>query len=79
MTYYITLWMHTVVTYYNILGGTHALVIQLELTLLRIESRLKDAHYQGEELDVDRMSFMVDVDEIEDNSSVTQLAKRRQQ
>jgi len=67
------------VTYYNILGGTHALVIQLELTLLRIESRLKDAHYQGEELDVDRMSFMVDVDEIEDNSSVTQLAKRRQQ
>jgi hypothetical protein len=71
--------MHTVVTYYNILGGTHALVIQLELTLLRIESRLKDAHYQGEELDVDRMSFMVDVDEIEDNSSVTQLAKRRQQ
>jgi len=71
--------MHTVVTYYNILGGTHALVIQLELTLLRIESRLKDAHYQEEELDVDRMSFMVDVDEIEDNSSVTQLAKRRQQ
>ena len=71
--------MHTVVTYYNILGGTHALVIQLELTLLRIESRLKDAHYQEEELDVDRMSFMVDIDEIEDNSSVTQLAKRRQQ
>ncbi len=54
-------------------------MIQLELTLLRIESRLKDAHYQEEELDVDRMSFMVDIDEIEDNSSVTQLAKRRQQ
>jgi hypothetical protein len=67
------------VTFHIILGGTHALVIQLELTLLRIESRLKDAHYQEEELDVDRMSFMVDIDEIEDNSSVSQLAKRRQQ
>ncbi len=66
-------------TFDIILGGTHALVIQLELTLLRIESRLKDAHYQGEELDVDRMSFMVDVEEIEDYSTVTQLAKRRQQ
>jgi hypothetical protein len=57
----------------------HALVIQLELTLLRIESRLKDATYQSEELDADRMSAMVDVEEIDDNSSFTQLAKRRQQ
>jgi hypothetical protein len=51
--------------------------MQLELTVLRIESRLKDMPTPGGELDVDQMSFMVDIDEMEDNSSVGQLAKRR--
>ena len=51
--------------------------MQLELTVLRIESRLKDMPPPGGELDVDQMSFMVDIDEMEDNSSVGQLAKRR--
>ena len=51
-------------------------LMQLELTVLRIESRLKDLPIQGEELDVDKMSFMVDVDEIEDN--IGQMAKSRQ-
>ncbi len=40
-------------------------LVQLELTLLRIESRLKDIPNHGEELTVDNMAFMVDVDEIE--------------
>jgi hypothetical protein len=53
-------------------------LMQLELTVLRIESRLKDMPTQGEEFDVENMSFMVDVDEMEDNSSTGQIAKRRQ-
>jgi hypothetical protein len=53
-------------------------LMQLELTVLRIESRLKDMPAQGEEFDVENMSFMVDVDEMEDNSSTGQIAKRRQ-
>ncbi len=40
-------------------------LMQLELTLLRIESRLKDIPDHGEEFAADNMSFMVDVDEIE--------------
>ncbi len=39
--------------------------MQLELTVLRIESRLKDMPDHEEEFAVDNMSFMVDVDEME--------------
>ncbi len=46
--------------------ASHALCLeQLELTVLRIESRLKDMPDHGEELAVENMSFMVDVDEME--------------
>jgi hypothetical protein len=54
-------------------------LLQLELTVLRIESRLKDSPSRGDELDVDNMSFMVDVDEMDDNSSANHAAKRHQQ
>ena len=37
---------------------------QLELTILRIESRLNDVPVHGE-FSLDNMSFMVDIDEIE--------------
>jgi hypothetical protein len=40
-------------------------LMQLELTLLRIESRLKDTPDHHQEWTVDDASFMVDVDEIE--------------
>jgi hypothetical protein len=39
--------------------------MQLELTVLRIESRLKDLPDRGEDFVPENMSFMVDVDEME--------------
>ncbi len=51
--------------------------VQLELTVLRIESRLKDIP-TGEGLNIDEMSFMVDVDEMEDNTGMENSANRPQ-
>ena len=51
--------------------------MQLELTVLRIESRLKDIP-TGEGLNIDEMSFMVDVDEMEDNTGMENSANRPQ-
>ena len=52
--------------------------VQLELTVLRIESRLKDIPTHGEGLNIDEMSFMVDVDEMEDNTGMENSANRPQ-
>ncbi len=51
--------------------------MQLELTVLRIESRLKDIP-NDEGLKIDEMSFMVDVEEMEENTGMENLANRPQ-